>query len=156
MHTLRVYASKRNEVYQFAMDSRINDKVKMQQLIDFQGCTLGEGIYPTDIDAIIEYRNSEYIIIESKFRDSPIPKGQRIALMRMVDDFTTAGKKAVLLVVTHHVKDPNEVIDLASCRVREIYYGCEKKWRKPERQITTHDAIELVHQFFNGNTQKSF
>ena len=70
------------------MESRIHNKRKMKQLIDFKGCAVDGGMYPTDIDGVIEYKDSKYIIFEVKYGDSEIPIGQRLALQRMVDDFT--------------------------------------------------------------------
>ena len=70
----------------------------MKQLIDFQGLAVDEYIYPTDIDGLIEYKDSEYIIFEVKYGDAEVPFGQKLALQRMVDDFTKTGKQAVVLV----------------------------------------------------------
>lgn len=51
----------------------------MKQLIDFKGCAVDGGMYPTDIDGVIEYKDSKYIIFEVKYGDSEIPIGQRLA-----------------------------------------------------------------------------
>ena len=56
------------------------------ELIDFKGLELDGGIYPTDIDGIIEYRDSEYIILEVKHSKAKVPWGQRLCLQRMVDE----------------------------------------------------------------------
>ena len=79
-------------------ETRIHNLKNMRQPLDFQGCSIGNGIYPTDIDALIEYRDSEYIIFEVKFKDYEVPFGQKLALQRMVDDFTKAGKQAIVIV----------------------------------------------------------
>ena len=76
------------------MKSKILNPKRMKQLIDFKGLELDNGIYPTDIDGLIEYHDSEYIILEVKHNKAKVPWGQRLALQRMVDDFTKAGKKA--------------------------------------------------------------
>ena len=39
------------------MKSKIRNPKKMRQLIDFKGLELDGGIYPTDIDGLIELRN---------------------------------------------------------------------------------------------------
>ena len=49
------------------MESRIHNKRKMKQLIDFKGCAVDGGMYPTDIDGVIEYKDSKYIIFEVKY-----------------------------------------------------------------------------------------
>ena len=49
------------------MDSKIRNPYRMRQLIDFTGLELEGGIYPTDIDGLIEYHDQEYILIEVKY-----------------------------------------------------------------------------------------
>lgn len=102
------------------MESRIHNKRKMKQLIDFKGCAMDGGMYPTDIDGVIEYKDSKYIIFEVKYGDSEIPIGQRLALQRMVDDFTKSGKQAIVLICSHTVKNPNKPVVFALNCVRNI------------------------------------
>lgn len=78
------------------MKSKIRNPKKMRQLIDFKGLELEGGIYPTDIDGLIELRNREYIILEVKHRGAAVPYGQRLAIERMVDDFTLQSKGNLL------------------------------------------------------------
>ena len=77
---------------QSSIDTRIRNPSKMKQLIDFKDLEVDGYIYPTDIDVLIEYKDSEYIIFEVKFGDAEVPFGQKLALQRMVDDFTKVGK----------------------------------------------------------------
>lgn len=128
-------------------ESRINNPKKMSQLIDFKGCSVGPGMYPTDIDGLIEYKDSEYILFEVKLAGKPVPIGQRLAIQRMIDDFTKVGKQAVAFICDHTVKDPNKPIIMARCKVREIYYGGEKQWRAPDRTITVREAIDSFQKF---------
>lgn len=114
----------------------------MKQLIDFKGLELDGGIYLTDIDGIVEFRDSEYIILEVKHNNAKVPWGQRLCLQRMVDDFTKSGKKAVAIVCEHRVDDPGKPIVAAFCNVRELYYGGEKKWRPPDKPMTVRQAID--------------
>ena len=123
------------------VESRIYNPYRMRQLIDFKGLSIDGYIYPTDIDGLIEYKDSEYIIFEIKHGDAPVPFGQKLALQRMVDDFTKCGKQAVALVCEHTVRDVNKPVVAAWCRVREIYYGGEKEWRQPDREISVRDAV---------------
>lgn len=124
------------------MKSKILNPKRMKQLIDFKGLELDGGIYPTDIDGIIEFRDSEYIILEVKHNNAKVPWGQRLCLQRMVDDFTKSGKKAVAIVCEHRVDDPAKPIVAAFCNVRELYYGGEKKWRPPDKPMTVRQAID--------------
>lgn len=101
------------------MKSKIRNPKKMRQLIDFKGLELDGGIYPTDIDGLIELRNREYIILEVKHRGAAVPYGQRLAIERMVDDFTMVGKSAVAIICEHQVDDPDKPVVAAYCKVRE-------------------------------------
>lgn len=124
------------------MDSKIQNPKRMKQLIDFKGLELDSGIYPTDIDGLIEYHNSEYIIIEVKHGNADVPYGQKLALRRMVDDFTKAGKRAMAIVCEHRVDDVNQPVIAAKCKVREIYYGGERRWRPPDNPMNVRQAID--------------
>ena len=57
------------------MKSKILNPKRMKQLIDFKGLELDNGIYPTDIDGLIEYHDSEYILLEVKHKDARVPYG---------------------------------------------------------------------------------
>lgn len=87
------------------MSSKILNPDRMKQLIDFRGLELDGGIYPTDIDGLIEYHDNEYIIIEVKHGKAKVPVGQRVAMQRMVEDFTKIGKRAVAIVCEHNVSE---------------------------------------------------
>ena len=131
------------------MKSKILNPKRMKQLIDFKGLKLDNGIYPTDIDGLIEYHDSEYIILEVKHNKAKVPWGQRLALQRMVDDFTKAGKKAVAIVCEHSVDDTNKPVVAAVCNVRELYYGGEKRWRPPDSRMTVRQAVNNFRKYAN-------
>lgn len=122
--------------------SRIKNPYYAQRLVDFQGLELDDGIYPTDLDALIEYHDTEYILIEVKFEKAKVPYGQRLAIQRMVDDFTKAGKRAIALVAEHYDPNPRKPIIAADCIVRELYYGEESKWREPTHELTVREAVD--------------
>ena len=136
-------------------ESRINNPQRMKQLIDFQGLAVDEYIYPTDIDGLIEYKDSEYIIFEVKYGDAEVPFGQKLALQRMVDDFTKTGKQAVVLVCEHTVRNPEKPVVAAWCKVREIYSGGEKQWRKPIKDITVREAVDDFQKYSRLAIEKS-
>ena len=127
--------------------SRILNPKRMKQLIDFEGLELDGGIYPTDIDGLIEYHDSEYIIIEVKHGNAEVPYGQKLALRRMVDDFTKVGKRAVAIVCEHTVNDANQPVVAAECRVREIYYGEERRWRNTDHVMNVRQVIDEFREF---------
>lgn len=129
------------------MTSRINNPYRMKQLIDFKGLEVDGYIYPTDIDGLIEYKDSEYILFEVKYGSAEVPLGQRLAIQRMVDDFTKVGKQAVAFVCEHTVRDANKPVVAAWCKVREIYYGKEKQWRAPDNDITVREAVDSFQRY---------
>lgn len=115
----------------------------MRQLVDFKGLNVDGYIYPTDIDGLIEYKDSEYIIFEIKYGTCEVPIGQRLALQRMVDDFTTAGKRAVAFICEHTVRDVDKPVIAAWCKVREIYYGDKKEWAMPDKEMSVKEAVDV-------------
>lgn len=128
-------------------ESRIHNPRRMKQLIDFKELCVDGCIYPTDIDGVIEYKDSEYILFEVKFENQEVPFGQKLALQRMVDDFTKAGKTAVALICEHRVKNAQRPVVAAWCKVREMYYGKEKQWRAPDNPITVGDAVRCFQKY---------
>lgn len=38
---------------------------------------------------------------------------------------------------------------MAWCNVREIYYGDEKRWRTPDREIKVREAIDCFQKYSN-------
>lgn len=132
------------------MESKIRNPYRMRQLIDFTGLELGGGIYPTDIDGLIEYHDKEYILIEVKYGKTKVPFGQKLAMERMVDDFTKIGKPSVAIVCEHNEKDAKKHVIAANCRVREIYYGGEKQWRKTDTKMTVREFIDGFQLFLSA------
>ncbi len=134
------------------MSWRIKEPRYARQLIDFSGLkipstTTGhDDVYPTDIDALIEYQDSEYLIFEIKYRKKQVPMGQQLALQRMADDFVKAGKEAIVFICEHNEKDTTKPIVAANCLVREIYYRSE--WRKFKKKIP---AEEVLKRFQNNS-----
>lgn len=125
----------------------------MKQLIDFKGLEVDGYIYPTDIDGLIEYKDSEYILFEVKYGSAEVPLGQKLAIQRMIDDFTKVGKQAVAFVCEHTVRDADKPVVAAWCKVREIYYGKEKQWRAPDNEITVREAVDCFQRYSKLVTQ---
>lgn len=111
---------------------------RAKQLITFNNIHLDRKITPTDIDGLIEYDNRAYILMEFKYRDAKVPYGQKLAMVRMVDDFTARGKIAALLICEHDVDDPEQDVDAAKATVRKIYYNGQ--WANPKAGYTNVKA----------------
>jgi hypothetical protein len=126
----------------------INNKQYMSQVRNFNGLSYGK-ISPTDIDGFLEYRNQLFVFIETKYGNTDLPTGQRIALTRLCDAVASSGKRAVLLVVRHEFA-PDEDIMVAQCAVERYYL--EGKWVDlGEGSImTVRDAIDINHRIVFG------
>lgn len=119
---------------------------RARQLNIFKGLS-SDGVEVTDIDGLIEYRNKAYIVYEVKFEGAEVPKGQRLALERFVSDAARSGKIAIVMVVVHPDMNKQDPIIVKNCKVRDIYYGKERVWRKPKKPMT---AGELTDAFIRG------
>ena len=100
----------------------IFNRDRARQLIDFEGLNVGS-ILPTDLDGLIEYHDEAFILYEFKYKGTEIPLGQRIAIERMVDTFSKAGKQAVAFLCRHEVKDPNEDVLAKDATVTSVYWN---------------------------------
>lgn len=103
---------------------------RAKQLNAYDGLKWGNGS-PTDIDALIEWKDKAYVLVELKAGHTPVPYGQELALKRMADDFKKAGKEAIVIVAEHY-EPPTEDIVVAKAKVRKVYfdgnwYNCELK-----------------------------
>ena len=118
---------------------------RAKQLLDFSGLkTPNSPIFPTDIDGLIELWDKGYFIIEIKYNGKEVPFGQRLALERMAVDFYKAGKVSLVVVADHYVADPEEMVSVADCIVRGLYWGQEAHWEKPDKNlVTVKDAQDL-------------
>ena len=112
-----------------------------KQLKSFSGLRFGK-ITPTDIDGFLDFGNNVYVFIETKHGDAPLPYGQKLALERLCDTCTNAGKASVVLV-GHHETDGD--IDVATLPVSLL--RMKGKWRKPNKNMTIREAIESFLQW---------
>ena len=121
----------------------IHNPQKARQLLLFEDISK-DGIGMTDIDGLIEYKNRALILFEIKHGNKEVPIGQRLVLERMVNNAAATGKDAVAIVAEHSVEDPELPVFVRLCRVREIYWGSEKRWRKPHKELTAGEAADTI------------
>jgi len=115
---------------------KIRNRQFAQQIRDFSGLRYGK-ITPTDIDGFMDFGDKVFIFIEAKHGDAALPYGQRLALQRLCDAGTKAGKQSIVLVGSHNTPDD---IDFANTPVTQIYF--EGKWRKTQNPQTIRSAID--------------
>lgn len=126
------------------MSERIVFGRRIKQVIDFSGLQFGS-IMPTDIDGCIDWHGRALVLMEYKYRDTPLPYGQQIALTRMIDMAEATGKRAVLMVCEHEQADPEKNVEAADARVREIYH--RGKWYEIGYKPTVR---EMTERFLKG------
>jgi len=90
---------------------------------DFRGLTYGK-ITPTDIDALIEYHDEKYVLIEAKSGNAQISFGQNLAFERLCDDLQNT--KPTLLIYARHNIPTDKPIDFAICIIDKYRY--KKEW----------------------------
>lgn len=99
--------------------SLIRNSNQAKQGLDFTGLQNG-AIHPSDIDAVLEFDNEALILIEVKRQGARIPKGQRLLLERVCDNWGT--EKSIVLYCTHQFNDDSVDIPAELCNVYEVYY----------------------------------
>ena len=122
-------------------DDAILHPERASQIIDFRGIE-HKGTTFTDLDALLEYKNRAYIIVEVKYERKELPIGQKVAIERMVKDFWKRGKSALAIVAEHHETDKQKSVYLSECDVRSIYTSAERRWREPKHYYTVKQIVD--------------
>ena len=107
--------------------SAILNRDRAGQIIDFTGLRY-KTITPTDIDGAMEYHNKAFALFEMKLEGAPLPRGQVLFLVRIIDALNASGKEAALFICRHNVKDARQDIRAEKTRVESIYY--RGKWSR--------------------------
>lgn len=99
----------------------IHSPDRARQLILFEGCNVkNTKITPTDIDALIEYHDKTWILIEVKTDGKQVDQGQETMIRRFIADSAKAGKQSIYIIADHTITNPPEDIYLKDCIVRDI------------------------------------
>lgn len=123
------------------MGNQVRFKKRFNQPLLFEGLDHGN-LYPTDIDAVLEYKNKGYLFFEVKGKDKELSTGQKLALERLVND-TGENKLSIAVVVEHNVSDPEEEIKLKDCIVKWVYSSMEGGIKRK-----FEDKIYTVEEFY--------
>ncbi len=131
---------------------KIQNKERAKQLIDFSGIRYGN-ITPTDIDGYFEKADKAFVFYEYKLSGAEIPKGQSLALMRIVDGLSTAGKDAVLFLCRHEEENPNNEIRASGALVEKIYW--HGKWHEGSGLTVKQQTDKFMNWVFSlGEEEK--
>ena len=115
-------------------------RARAQQVRDYTGLLFGR-ITPTDLDGFMDFADRVFVFLELKHEDGRFPRGQRLALARLVDACQAARREAVLLVLMHATDSD---IEAASLPVVEYRYRGE--WKLPPRRISAREFIEKFRE----------
>jgi hypothetical protein len=115
----------------------IRNRDYVVQARDFSGLHIGT-ITPTDVDMLIEYHDRYFIFAETKYGDTELEVGQRLAFERLCDATQRSGKPSILFITSHQARPPMD-IDMARTIVTEYRY--RRKWQVPPGPITLKEAV---------------
>lgn len=119
---------------------------RAKQLIAFDGMSYSDkNARPMDIDLAMDCnRGQVFILGEIKYLDKEVPVGQRWYMFNFVNAMRRAGLHALAMVLEHEIKDANEDVQAATCRVREYLTTETIKlgWAAPKRSYTCDEMIK--------------
>lgn len=130
---------------------KIHNRERGRQIIDYSGVRYGL-ITPTDIDGFFEYHNDAFVFYEMKYGEALLPRGQCIALMRLVNACWNAGMKAALIIGQHSVTNADDDIRADTVPVRGVYLGPEYGWRIGGLKNRT--IKQMTDDFLNWNVER--
>jgi len=99
---------KRNHI----MTSKIHNRARIRQIIDFDGLEWGK-LRPTDIDLSIDWQGKTFVFVELKSAGTALTLGQRIHLEGLVKAIRAGGRLA-WAVFAHHDTDVSEDVTAVS------------------------------------------
>ena len=125
--------------------SEIKNRDYLARIKNFSGLKFGS-ISPTDLDGFLDFGNRLFIFVETKFADSILRGGQKLALERLCDACQTEHRTSILIVTNYW--DDGE-IDIGETIVQQ--YRLRGRWYEAT-DITLRAAIEMFYKnFYEGN-----
>lgn len=121
----------------------IRNKKAFRQVNSFAGLVRRRGIYPTDIDGLIDYNGRAFVFMEGKYIGTEMPLGQRKALQNVCCSLCLANRPSIVIVFEHASEFDNDV-EVSGCIVREIFFN--GKWHDPGFR-TVIDVIEKFEEW---------
>ena len=130
-----------NIMSEFFKRDELKFKGRARQINSFLGLIRRRNITPTDIDGIIDYNGKAFIILEGKYGDAELPKGQKMALENLANAILESKKKVVVIIFRHNVHNINNDIIVSQQLVSDIYF--KRKWDKITVEKTVLEVIEM-------------
>lgn len=123
-----------------------------KQLVSFDGMVYQgrngvKNVSPTDIDGYIQLDDGHInIIFELKHKGGVLPKGQRDALTKLIDDLNCSTVATNILIVAEHNNDVGSKIIAKDATVKEYYFNGE--WSQSKYpQWETSNQLETLGEF---------
>ena len=130
----------------------IKFKGRAKQLNSFNGMIRRRNITPTDIDGIIDYNGKAFVILEGKYGDAELPKGQKMALENLANTILSANKRVVVIIYRHFIHDTNQEINVSKQIVSDIYF--KRKWDKITVEKNVLEVIEMFENHCDNTNYK--
>jgi hypothetical protein len=134
-------------------DGIIRSEEAFNQPLHFEGVQFPTGnnaITPTDFDAVIEFRDKLFIIVEVKRRGMEIPTGQKWALENVCKAINgQPGKTCVIFKCWHDVPKPEPVM-LKHLTVQSFFWDFGPggySWRDSDKERTLIDSVNKLLDF---------
>lgn len=121
----------------------IKYRERAKQINSFAGLIRRRNITPTDIDGLIEYNGNVFIMLEGKYGDAELPKGQRMALENLANAILDGNKKVVIIVYRHYIENSNQDVIVSEQFVSDVYF--HRKWNK----ICGFNVLQTIERFEN-------
>jgi hypothetical protein len=118
----------------------IRDRIHVAQVRNFGGLRWGS-ISPTDIDGFLDFGNKLFVFIETKYRESVVPLGQKKALERLCKAGCDSGIPGYVLIASH--SDVGDV-RVATAIVMECFNGV--RWKGGREAKTVREVIDSLLQ----------
>lgn len=98
--------------------------------------------HPSDIDMLYIGKDKVLILGEIKNERGSFKWGQRRLLETLINGWQGDG---LILFIVHdkYWQRGDREVNVAECPVREVYFKSEKQWRKPHRQITVKEVLDI-------------
>ena len=127
----------------------IKSESAFSQPLHFEGVQFNtecNAITPTDIDAVLEFRDKLFVLIEVKRRGVDMSTGQRCAyerICRAIDG--SKGKTCVAFFCWHDVEKPRPVM-LRDLYIKSFYWPGPSgyRWRESDRQRPVIKSINSL------------
>ena len=128
---------------QFTERGDIKHRDRAKQINSFAGLIRRRNITPTDVDGLIEYNGNVFIMLEGKYGDAELPKGQRMALENLANAILDGKKKVVIIVYRHYIQNSNQDVIVSEQFVSDVYF--DRKWKK----IGGYNVLQTIERFEN-------